>query len=345
MRMFLFAVLICAMPATGAAQTSSIPPDPLDRLSGDTIVAVIEQDVIRLADLEAYSRTKDPKKLFQLNQQLFDFRESMLGMMLGERLLKLEAEQAKMTVEELLNRRVGYEPVTDAEIQEVLSRQPGNSLEAAVVTPLIRQYLEDRKKEQARARYIAELVAKARKAPKPLVIHLQPPRQAIPVNTSDPTKGSGSVELVEFSDFECPYCQKVQPVLREVLAKFEGRVTHVWKDYPLPIHPFAVAAAAAARCAQEQGQFWQYHDLLFAHQQALTPEDLKEHASTLRLEPRAFATCVDTDKYRNQITEALKLASEYTVPATPTVFINGRMVMGVAPVELYTRIINEELGN
>ena len=345
MRLFIVFVLLSASPVIAAAQHIPPAPDAVKRLPGDTIVAIVDGEAIQLSDVEAYSRTKDPKKLFQLNQQLFDFRESMLGLMLGERLLKVEADKAKLTVEELLERRLKHEPVTDEEVQEVINRQPGGAIDVGVVTPLIRQYLEERKKEQARALYIADLIAKAKKAPKPLVIHLQPPRQAIPIASSDPTKGMGTIELVEFSDFQCPFCQKVQPVLQEVLAKFDGKVKHVWKDYPLPVHQFSLTAAAAARCAQEQGKFWQYHDLLFANQHAMTPEDLKEHASTLRLDARAFKTCLDGGKYRHQISAALKTASEYTVPATPTVFINGRMVMGVAPVELYTRIITKELGN
>ena len=172
-------------------------------------------------------------------------------------------------MEELLEQRLKIEPVTDAEIQEVLSRQPSGAVDPDFVVPLIREFLEERKKEQARARYIAEIIAKAKKAPRPVVIHLQPPRQAIPVDSSDPVKGDGDIRVVEFSDFECPFCQKFQPVLKQVLTQFDGKVTHVWKDFPLPMHQNAMIAAIAARCAQEQGRFWEYHDVLFANQQPL----------------------------------------------------------------------------
>jgi protein-disulfide isomerase len=151
--------------------------------------------------------------------------------------------------------------------------------------------------------------------------------------------------MVEFSDFECPFCAKVQPVLKGVLAQFEGKVRHIWKDYPLPIHANAMTAAMAARCAGEQGMFWKYHDLLFANQKALEERALKDYARALDLDTRAFDACLDGDKYRAEITASLKAASSYPVPATPTVFINGRIVTGVAPVDVYTRIIGEELGN
>jgi protein-disulfide isomerase len=342
MRPFLLAWLLLADAAIVAAQKPSDPPDPLTVLPSDTIVAVVDGQTIQLRDLEAFSRTKDSKKLFQLNQQLFEFRESMLNLMLGERLLKLEAEKTGLSVEALLERNLKVEPVTDAEINEILARQP--NLDRAVVAPLVRQFLEDRKKEEARTRYIAELIAQARKGPKPLVINLQPPRQAISVSDSDPIAGSGPVQVIEFSDFECPFCARMQPILKGVLAQFSGKVTHVWKDYPLPIHKHAIGAAAAARCAHEQGKFWEYHDLLFANQAALSAADLKKHARTIALDGAVFDTCMDKAGYRDQVQEAVKAAEAYAVPATPTVFINGRIVVGVAPPDAYTRIITEELG-
>lgn len=346
MKPFILAVFLAAVPGMASAQKPpSTPPDSGRQLPGDTVVAVVDGDVIHLSDLESFSRTKDPKKLFQLNQQLFEFRESMLGLMLGERLLRLEAQEAGMTVEELLDQHLKIEPVAEAEIQEVIARQPPGTIDEALVRPLIRRYLEDRKKEAARDRYLADLVARARKAPRRVVLQLRPPRQPVAVSESDPTEGAGAVDLVEFSDFQCPFCRSFQPVLRDILTKFEGKVRHVWKDYPLPIHPFAAPAAAAARCAQEQGKFWQYHDLLFANQQALTADDLKRHASALGLDADTFNRCVDGGRYRDEVTAALNSASAYAVPATPTVFINGRMVTGVAPAELYARIISEELDN
>jgi len=343
MRLFLLALLLITDAAIAAAQKPSDPRDPLTVLPPDTIVAVVDGQTIQLRDLEAFSRTKDPKKLFQLNQQLFEFRESMLNLMLGERLLKLEAEKTGLSVDALLERNLKIEPVTDAEINEILARQP--NLDRAVITPLVRQFLEDRKKEEARTRYIAELIAQARKNPKALVINLQPPRQSISVSGSDPVAGSGPVRVVEFSDFECPFCAKMQPILQGVLAQFSGRVTHVWKDYPLPIHKNAIGAAAAARCAHEQGKFWQYHDLLFANQAALGADDLKKHARTIALDGAAFDVCIDKGGYRDQVQKAVQAAEAYAVPATPTVFINGRIVVGVAPAEAYARIITEELVN
>jgi protein-disulfide isomerase len=343
MKICLLFVFLCVLPPAAMAQTRAGNADPLNALPHDTIVAVVDGEVIRLSDLDSYSQTTDPKKLFQLNQQLYDFRESMLGLMLGERLLALEARAAQTSVDELLAQRLKVEPVTEQEIQEVISRSPEGAVIAPRVAPLVRQYLEDRKWAEARARYVRELIAKARKAPRPLTIHLQPPRQHVAILESDPAKGSGAVNLVEFSDFQCPHCRRLQPVLEEVLGKFDGQVTHVWKDYPLPGHDAALPAAAAARCAHDQGRFWPYHDRLFANQETMSVNDFKQHARSLNLDTQAFDECVDRGTHVDAVASALRAASVYNVPATPTVFINGRIVTGVAPAELYTRIISEEL--
>jgi protein-disulfide isomerase len=342
-KMLLLFVILGGLPHVTSAQSRTEASDPLKALPQDTIIAVIDGEVIRLSDLEAYSSTRDPKKLFQLNQQLYDFRENMLELMLGERLLAIEAKAADMSVDELLDRRLKIEAVTEQEIQEVINRGPEGVIDAARVAPLVKEYLEQRKRSEARARYVRDLIAKAKKAPRPLTIHLKPPRQHVVVSDSDPTRGQGPINVVEYSDFQCPYCRQLQPILREVLANFAGKVRHVWKDYPLPIHDAAVPAAAAARCAHDQGHFWPYHDELFANQRSMSPDDFKMHARSLKLDTRMFDECLDRGKYIENIASAMKAASVYSVSATPTVFINGRIVTGVATPDVYARIISEEL--
>ena len=343
MKPFVIVSLLWAAPVL--AQTRPAVADPLASLPANTIVAIVGDEAITVADVEAFSITKDPRKLFQLNQQLFEFRESMLSVMLGERLLKLEADKAGKSVDELLASVLVVDAASDAEIQEVLDRQPAGNVDPAIVKPLIKQFLEDRKREEARARYVAQLIAKAKKGSRPVVTNLPPPRQVIPLADTDPVKGDGPVNLVEFSDFECPYCQKFQAVLKDVLAEYDGRVKHVWKDFPLPVHANAVAAAMAARCAQEQGRFWEYHDVLFANQQELSAASLRKHAAAAGLDSAAFDTCIETGRYRDQINAARKSAAALYVPATPTVFINGRLVAGIVAKEEYTRIIEDELAS
>ena len=167
----------------------------------------------------------------------------------------------------------------------------------------------------------------------------------VPVTANDPTRGNGSIEVVEFSDFECPFCQKAQPMIREMLAKYEGKVKLVWKDFPLPNHQYAVSAAIAARCAQDQGRFWEYHDMLFANQQALASGDLRRHAKTVGLDLVAFDECLSTGKHRDTLAAVLDGTESHLVEATPTFLVNGRVVQGAVPLYELAAIIDEELGH
>jgi len=135
----------------------------------------------------------------------------------------------------------------------------------------------------------------------------------------------------------------MEPVLKRLLAEHKDDVRLVWKDFPLEGHPDARPAAEAARCAADQGKFWEYHDKLFTNQQALGRSRLKDYARQLKLEASAFASCVDTAAHRGDVERALSEAANLGVLATPTVFINGRLVVGAVPYETYERIVREEL--
>src|SRR5206468_11322854 len=115
-----------------------------------------------------------------------------------------------------------------------------------------------------------------------VTISLEPPRQKVEI-AGHPSKGpkDAPIELVEFSDFQCPFCQRANPTVEQVLKSYGNRIKFVYRHYPLPNHPNARPAAEAAACAEAQGQFWPYHDRLFANPAALNDADLKAHAVAL----------------------------------------------------------------
>jgi protein-disulfide isomerase len=135
----------------------------------------------------------------------------------------------------------------------------------------------------------------------------------------------------------------MEPVLKRLLAEHRTDVRLVWKDFPLDGHPDARPAAEAARCAADQGKFWEYHDKLFANQQSLGRNRLKEYAKQVKVDSAAFATCLDKAAHRHDVEQALSEAASHGVAATPTVFINGRLVVGAVPYETYEAIVREEL--
>jgi protein-disulfide isomerase len=151
----------------------------------------------------------------------------------------------------------------------------------------------------------------------------------IPIEHS-PVKGpaNASVTLVEFSDFQCPFCAQVPPIVEEVLKAHPNDVRFVFKNLPLTnIHPQAMGAAKAAMAAGKQGKFWEMHDLLFANARALSPEKFKELAQQLGLNLQQFEKDMGSPEIEKQIQDDMKLATQVQVTGTPTLFLNGKRVL------------------
>jgi protein-disulfide isomerase len=165
----------------------------------------------------------------------------------------------------------------------------------------------------------------------------------------DPFLGSpdAPVVIVEFSDFQCPFCgrlyQNALPQIKEQYIK-TGKVKFVYRDFPLSsIHNMAQKAAEASECADEQGQFWAYHDLLFERQQSLSVENFKTWAGELGLNTSQFDECLDSGKYVDEVQKDFRDGQIAGVTGTPGTFINGRLVPGAVPFSTFEAIIEEEL--
>jgi len=164
----------------------------------------------------------------------------------------------------------------------------------------------------------------------------------------DPARLRGNpkakVIIVEFSDFQCPYCQSVQATLKSLLAKYQGQVSLGYRDLPLrDIHPQSEFAAEASRCAGEQGKFWELHDLMFANQNKLDRPGLLGLAQGLKLDEKQFDSCLMSGKYQAQIEEDRQLGLRAGVSGTPGFFINGNMLSGSLPQDSFEKIIQAEL--
>jgi protein-disulfide isomerase len=151
------------------------------------------------------------------------------------------------------------------------------------------------------------------------------------------------VTIVEFTDYQCPYCHRAQGVMDQVLARYAGKVRLVHLEFPLDGHPGAVPAARAARCAGEQGKFWEYHRSLMTAPGALDDADLKGRAASLQLSASAFASCLASDRHDDAIQASLAQGEGLGVTGTPAYFVNGRMLSGARPLEAFTEVIDGEL--
>jgi len=163
----------------------------------------------------------------------------------------------------------------------------------------------------------------------------------------DPAWGpeDAPVTIVEFSDFQCPFCgrfhQQTYPRLRET---YGDRIRFVYRDFPiLQLHPNALISAQAANCANEQGKYWEYHDLLLTNQDQSDRTALSNFAAQLELNMTAFDECLDSGRYEQEVNADTRAGSGYGVTGTPTFFINGRPLVGAQPYEVFAAMIDEEL--
>ena len=161
-----------------------------------------------------------------------------------------------------------------------------------------------------------------------------------------PRKGNAkaAITLVEFSDFQCPFCARVGPTLEQIEKTYGERVQIVFKHLPLRIHPKAPAAHAAAEAAHRQGKFWEMHDLIFANQREMGPEAYEKYAQQLGLDLERFRKDLGSSDVRERVQDDSDDAAKLGVTGTPAFFINGRFLSGAQPFESFKRLIDEELG-
>jgi protein-disulfide isomerase len=177
-----------------------------------------------------------------------------------------------------------------------------------------------------------------------------PSKVKVSFDDNDPVQGSkdAPITIIEFSDFQCPYCAKFYtqtlPQIRDNYIN-TGKVKFVYRDYPLSFHQYAKKAAEAADCAQEQGKFWEFHDMIYENQASLNNEKLKQYAIDLGLNTNEFNTCLDSGKMSQEVMKDFQDGSSYGVTGTPAFFINGTKLVGAQPYEAFQRIIEQELNS
>jgi len=340
--MMRFALVAVLGVLTACSQTSA---QQARRPAPDETVATVGTSSITLAEVDDKA-LEQPVSNFgsaKLSQALYEARRAALEELIATRLIDAAAKAQGIERDALIEKEITSKisPVSDADVtawyQANQSRLQGAPFEQ--VKQPIRNYLTQEKMQGIRSVYLDSLKAKTS-----VKVMLDPPRQKVSTANS-PSKGSANapIEMIEFSDFQCPFCLRANPTVQQVLSTYGDKIRFVYRHYPLPNHPFARPAAEAAACAGEQGKFWPYHDRLFANPGKLSDADLKQHAVDLGLNTAQFNTCVDTHKLKAQVDNDLKDGEEAGVNGTPAFYINGRMLSGAQPFEAFKKIIDEEL--
>ena len=274
-------------------------------------------------------------QLLKMKRDRHAMIEQAVESQVRDALLGAEAEKRGISKEELVEAEVG------AKLDEVPAAEVDAFYEAR--KRQIRQPKE-RVEEQIRRflsfeSYIGMLKSKAE-----IEVLTEPFR--VDVAATGPSKGpdEAPVTIVEFSDFECPFCGRVNPSIEKIRDTYGDQVRVVFRQFPLDIHPNAHKAGEAALCADEQGLFWEMHDAMFGDQKNLSVDGLKSIAAGLGgLDAADFDQCLDSGKYAETVEKDLEEGSRAGVSSTPAFFINGRFLSGAQPYESFAEIIDDEL--
>jgi protein-disulfide isomerase len=332
------ALLILLNACSSSAQQAT-------QMSPTDVVATVGSTRITLGEVDEQA-LQSPASSFgsaRLVQALYLARRDALDELIGKRLMDAEAKARSIDYATLVEQEIASKasmPTTaDVErwYQSNSARVQNTPLDQ--VREPIKAYLIEERMDNAKSAFIARLKEKTR-----VVVSLVPPRLKIATD-GHAAKGAkdAPIEMVEFSDFQCPFCARAHGTLKQVLTAYGDKIRFIYRHYPLPNHPNARPAAEASACALEQDRFWQYHDQLFANTSKLSDADLKAHAASAGLDTGKFAACFDNRKYKGQVDRDVQEAGEAGVTGTPAFFINGRPLEGAQPFEAFKRVIEEEL--
>jgi protein-disulfide isomerase len=331
--------LALALAAAGCGPQSQ-PASPAGSGSSE-VVARLNGDDITGAELETWIK----EQLYEREMgdkaagEVYEARTRAIDELIAERVLADAAANAGKSPDDYLKAQAdALGPVTDAEVkgffEENRSRLPADaSLEA--LGPRIKAHLEAQRPEKVRA--------SLREAAK-VELLMKPPRAE--VAATGPSKGpeNAPVTVIEFSDYQCPFCKRAEPTIQAVLAKYPTQVRVVYRHLPLDgLHPRARAASIAAVCAENQGKFWEYHEQLFANQTAMSDEDLEKFASAVGLDLAAFKTCRQSPEAAQRVQADADAARAVGITGTPAFLINGILISGARPLEDFAKWIDQEL--
>ncbi len=305
---------------------------------------ITEKDVIAQFPKEfAQQQESQRLKLRQLQleqaQERYNLLKEEADKLLDKRALELESKATARQVLDIVG-DIKVPAVTDQEVQQFYESHKNRTTQTLdQLKADITQYLANQHNTDAKRRFYDELRAKHH-----IESGLEPYR--LTVDASGPVRGKpdARVTIVEFADFQCPYCREAEDTLKIITGMHPNDVRVVFRQLPLAsIHPNALIAARAGVCADQQHLFWPMHDAMYGNQEALGEAGLKETAKRLGLDNEAFASCLAAEDTAKSIFSDVKAADELNVISTPFFFINGRPVKGSVPVDQFETVVAEEL--
>lgn len=303
--------------------------------SDSTVVAEVGGQKITMGDLEQ----EESAKLLTAHYQYYQAQSKALDDLIAKTLLEQKAKSEGLTSDQLIDRDIKSKVQDPTEDQMKVYYE---GLETDQPYDQVRQKILDKIRELRTKKVMAEYVKDLRDKTT-INVELAPPQAKVEVaNSLSYGPKTAKVTLVEFADYECPYCQKVAPDMKKLMADLGDKVTFEYRDFPLPMHARAEKAAEAARCANKQNKFWDFHDEIF-HSKELDVDQLKAQARSLKLDTAEFDKCLDTGEEAAAVEKDKKEGIRLGISGTPSFFINGHYLSGALDYAALRQVVEQQL--
>jgi predicted DsbA family dithiol-disulfide isomerase len=330
---------LLALSLLGPLLAACSPQDQGDA----AVLATIDGRPVRMASVDSLVGDRLALMDHEYQQERYRLVELALQRAIRNQVLEEAAIVRGLTLSEYMSQETeGQLEVSEEDIVDFYRRNmtafAGRRLED--MHGQIEEYLRNTRREQV----LDDLAARLSEAHE-IVVLLEPVRAELN-NEGSPAMGprNAPVTVTEFSDFQCPYCRNFLATLNQLKNSYGEQLRLVYRHYPLDSHPDAFKAAEASLCAEEQGMFWEMHDLLFNEQETLAVDDLKAKAGRLGLDQQAFDDCLDSGRQAERIERDIREGDRLGIAGTPFVLVNGVQVPGgAAPFDVISRMIDQEL--
>jgi protein-disulfide isomerase len=347
MRTFsMLVLLVLTLFLTSCSERVESRPQFIFKQGSDKSV-VAEYGKIKITQKELMTGIYDD--IYDLQKKIFDKKMSRLKAILLKKMMESDPNYKGLSNDQFLTKYIAKNiNVSKKDIEKFIKEKkiPKEQLND-MVRGQIKKYLLMQKKKQAVEEWMANKTQKT-----PVVVYFKKPLRPVfdvKITDRDPSWGSKSakVTIVEFSDFQCPFCGKAAKVMKKLKQHYgKDKIRIVFKNFPLPFHPQAKPAALAALCAKEQGQsyFWSFYDRLFSHQNGLNKDNYKKFAKEIGLNVKKFGECMSSGRHQDKLADDIKQGSDdLHIKSTPTFYVNGQLMNGAYPFEEFKQIIDEQL--
>jgi protein-disulfide isomerase len=306
------------------------------------VVAAVGNDKIMEQDLVKGIESD----LYEAEMKVYEIKYAKLQGMLLEKFMNQDPDKKGLSNDEFLDKYIAKNiKVSDADVEKFIKERqiPKDQVNPEIKTRIV-EFLTVEAKKSAVDKWISEKTKK-----NPVEIYIKKPTLPMfDVNVGDaPFKGGADakVTIVEFSDFQCPFCSKGAVILTDLEKKYGNKIKIAFKHYPLPFHAQARGAAEASMCINEQSPklFWKMHDAMFADQTKLDKDNLVATAKKIGAKEADFKTCVESGKFKARIDADVAEGGKIGIKSTPTFFVNGKLISGAQPIEVFSDVIDEEL--